>query len=138
VQHSWKLTYSEKICPTIALFVLFGYPLTGCRGPQGCETSTLPHFLNNRLTDGGEGTALRSGRPLPPRPPGRFEALISVRVEVDTRAIVLLEGLGQLKNPIISSGIEPAIFSSVAKCLNQLPYRVPHSATLPHHKFNMT
>jgi hypothetical protein len=29
-------------------------PVT-CRGhPQGCETSRLPHFLDNRLTDGGE------------------------------------------------------------------------------------
>jgi hypothetical protein len=29
-------------------------PVTGCGGPQGCETSRLPHFLDNRLTDGGE------------------------------------------------------------------------------------
>jgi hypothetical protein len=36
---------------------------------------------------------------------------------------VRLEGLGQLKNPMISSGIEPATFELVA-CLNQLRYRV--------------
>jgi hypothetical protein len=30
------------------------FPVTGRGGPQGCETSRLPHFLNNRLTDGGE------------------------------------------------------------------------------------
>jgi hypothetical protein len=47
-------------------------------------------------------SALRAGRPLPP--PGRFLVLISVRGSVDPRAIVRLEGLGQLKNPIISSG----------------------------------
>jgi hypothetical protein len=25
-------------------------PVTGRGGPQGCETSRLPHFLDNRLT----------------------------------------------------------------------------------------
>jgi hypothetical protein len=29
-------------------------PVTGREGPYGCETSRLPHFLDNRLTDGGE------------------------------------------------------------------------------------
>jgi hypothetical protein len=29
-------------------------PITGRGGPYGCETSRLPHFLGNRLTDGGE------------------------------------------------------------------------------------
>jgi hypothetical protein len=29
-------------------------PVTGRGGPQGCETSRLPHSLDNRLTDGGE------------------------------------------------------------------------------------
>jgi hypothetical protein len=28
--------------------------VTGRGGPYGCETSRLPHFLYNRLTDGGE------------------------------------------------------------------------------------
>jgi hypothetical protein len=28
--------------------------VTGRGGPQGCETSRLQHFLDNRLTDGGE------------------------------------------------------------------------------------
>jgi hypothetical protein len=32
---------------------------------------------------------------------------------VGTTAIVLLEGLGQLKNPMNTSGIEPAIFRRV-------------------------
>jgi hypothetical protein len=36
-----------------------------------------------------------------------------------------LEGLGQLKNPMTSLGIEPAAFCLVAWCLNQLRYRTP-------------
>jgi hypothetical protein len=33
-------------------------PVTGRGGPQGCETSRLPHFLDNRLTDGGKVVGL--------------------------------------------------------------------------------
>jgi hypothetical protein len=38
---------------------------------------------------------------------------------------VRLEGLGKLKNPVASSGIETTTFRLVAQCLNQLRYRVP-------------
>jgi hypothetical protein len=31
---------------------------TGCGGPLGCETLRVPHFLDNRLTDGGEAVSL--------------------------------------------------------------------------------
>jgi hypothetical protein len=48
-------------------------------------------------------STLRAGRHLPP---GRFLVLISVRGRVDPRATVRQEGLGQLKNPMTSSGIE--------------------------------
>jgi hypothetical protein len=37
--------------------------VTGRGGPQDCETSRLPHFLDNRLTDGGEIVGL-TRRPL--------------------------------------------------------------------------
>jgi hypothetical protein len=33
-------------------------PVTGRGGPYGCETSRLPHFLDNRLTDDGEVNSL--------------------------------------------------------------------------------
>jgi hypothetical protein len=67
-------------------------------------------------------SALRACRPLPP---GRFLVLISVRGCVDSRAIVRLAGLGQLKNTMTSSGLEPATFRLIAQRLNQLSYRVP-------------
>jgi hypothetical protein len=41
------------------------------------ETSRLPHFLDNRLTDGGEVVSLTRRPPFTPR--GRFLVLISVR-----------------------------------------------------------
>jgi hypothetical protein len=33
-------------------------PATGRGGAQGCETSRLPHFLDNRLIDGDEVVSL--------------------------------------------------------------------------------
>jgi hypothetical protein len=33
-------------------------PLKDHGGSYGCETSKLPHFLNSRLTDGGEVVSL--------------------------------------------------------------------------------
>jgi hypothetical protein len=33
-------------------------PVTGREGPSGCETSRLPHFLDNQPTDGGEVVSL--------------------------------------------------------------------------------
>jgi hypothetical protein len=67
-------------------------------------------------------SALRAGCPLHP---GIFLVLISFRGWVDRRAIVKLEGLGQLKNPVTSSVIETTTFRLVAQCLNQLRYLVP-------------
>jgi hypothetical protein len=52
--------------------------VTGRGGPYGCETSRLPHFLDNRLTDGSKVVSLTLRPPFTP-PPGRFLILISVR-----------------------------------------------------------
>jgi hypothetical protein len=56
-------------------------------------------------------SALRAGRPLPPK---IYLVLICVRSLVDLRAIARLEGLSHLNIPMISSGIEPAAFWLVA------------------------
>jgi hypothetical protein len=60
--------------------------LSGRGGPEGCERSRLPHFLNNRLTDGGEVVSPRLRPPFTAQ-----EVLISVRGWVDSRAIMLLK-----------------------------------------------
>jgi hypothetical protein len=43
-------------------------PVTGRGGPYVCETSRFPHFLENRLTDGGEIVSLTSRPPFTPPP----------------------------------------------------------------------
>jgi hypothetical protein len=42
-------------------------PVTGLGGSQGCQTSRFPHFLDNRLTDGGEVVTLTPRQPFTPR-----------------------------------------------------------------------
>jgi hypothetical protein len=42
-------------------------PVIGRRGPQSCETSRLPHFLDNRITDDGEVVSLTRRPPFNPR-----------------------------------------------------------------------
>jgi hypothetical protein len=46
-------------------------PVTSRGGPWGCQTSKLPHFLDNRHTDGGEVASLNVLTGLYPTP-GRF------------------------------------------------------------------
>jgi hypothetical protein len=42
-------------------------PVTGRGDPYGYETSRLPHFLDNRLTEGGEVVSLTLWQPSTPR-----------------------------------------------------------------------
>jgi hypothetical protein len=77
-------------------------------------------------------SALHTGRPLPP---GRFLILISVTGWVGLRAILQLEGLGQLKNPmtsqIFSLNISTAAPNYDALFLKHLPPDL-HSYVLFH------
>jgi hypothetical protein len=59
-------------------------------------------------------SALRIGRPLPPE---SCLVFISVRGWVDPRAVMRLEGLDQLNNPMTSLGFHCRL---VPQCLNQL------------------
>jgi hypothetical protein len=57
----------------------------------------IPHFLDNRLTDGGKVVSLRTGRGLLPRNIILLLlVLISIRGWVN-QGLVLLEGLGKMK-----------------------------------------
>jgi hypothetical protein len=47
-----------------------GIPVTGCGGVRVCETSRLPHFLDIRLTDGGEIVSLMQQLSFTPRESG--------------------------------------------------------------------
>ena len=77
-------------------------------------------FLKSWLTDGSEIVSC-------PLSPGTFLVLISVRGWVNPRAIVWLEGIRQLRNPMASSGTEPKTLWLVAYCLNQLHYCMAHN-----------
>jgi hypothetical protein len=41
--------------------------VTGHEGPEGCEPSRIPHFLDNWLTDGSEVVSLMRRPPFTPR-----------------------------------------------------------------------
>jgi hypothetical protein len=51
---------------------------------------------------------------------------------------VRLEELGKLKDPMTTSGIEPATFRLVAQYLNQLRYRLPPSYKLSWRRIPLT
>jgi hypothetical protein len=89
------------------------YPCNRPRRPIGLwdvEASIFPR-LSGHIRRWGCQPYAPTGRRLLP---GRSLVLISVRGWVDTKAIVWLEGLGELKNPMTSSVIEPATFQLVS------------------------
>jgi hypothetical protein len=42
-------------------------PITGHEAQQSCETSRVPHYLDNRLTDGSEVVSLTRRPPFTPQ-----------------------------------------------------------------------
>jgi hypothetical protein len=64
--------------------------------------SKIPHFLHNRLINGGEVVSLRCQSCFVPPPPGILLVLISVRNLVNPRAIVRLEVLGKKKKKALA------------------------------------
>jgi hypothetical protein len=121
----WQKMLKDKLC----VFNSKGkaIPVMGHEHPLGCETSRLPHFLENRLWDDGDVFSLTRRQPLRP---GRFLVLISVRGWVNPRAIMRLEVLSKLKNLMTWSGTKPAPFRLLAYCLNHLSDHEPPSQFL--------
>jgi hypothetical protein len=68
LQHHFVLKYIS-LCSFLWKIRLKGeaIPVTGCGGPYGCETSKLPHFLDNRLIDGGKVVSFTRRPPFTPR-----------------------------------------------------------------------
>jgi hypothetical protein len=98
------------------------YPCNKCEGPLGCETSRLPHFLRQIGSQMAvRFSASRTGRPLRP---GRFLVLISVTAWVDPKAIVRMEGFGQLnKSNDIGNRTRNTVWRSD---FSTLPQHKPH------------
>jgi hypothetical protein len=87
----------------------------------------ISHILDSRLSNGSEvGSLTRRSRITSPK---HFRVLISVRGWVNTRPIVMLEGLGKLKkcNDIIGNRTLDLPSCSVVPQLTMLPHEESYS-----------
>jgi hypothetical protein len=87
-------------------------PITDLRGHEDFGTSRLPHFLDNRFTDGGEVVCLVRQPHFTPQEDSWTLFLLeaeSARGPSATGRIKSIE-----KNAVTSSGLEPATFRLVA------------------------
>jgi hypothetical protein len=98
-EHEHHVTLLHWRCSSVACFATLSVP-TPTR-LWGVEAPTFSRQLAHRWRWGCQAYAPAG------RPPGRFLVLISVTDWVDSRATMRLEGLGQLKNPMTSSGSNP-------------------------------
>jgi hypothetical protein len=76
-------------------------PVTGREGPQGCETSRVPHFLDNRLTDGGEVVSLMRWPSFTPREIPGTQILVPIFLGVKRRPARKADNLIAICGPIV-------------------------------------
>jgi hypothetical protein len=80
-------------------------PVTGRGGPEGSETSRLPHFLDSRLTESGEVVSLTRRPPFAPQEDSWYPFLLRGWVKLQGHSVA-----GRIRSieKSISSGIDPA------------------------------
>jgi hypothetical protein len=112
----------EDIC--IALIKGKAIPVTGRRVPYSCETSRLPHFLDNRLTDDGKVVILTRQPPFTRRKIPRTHFSQRPSRHQGHSAAGRIRSIEKSNNLI---GNRTATFRLIAHCLNKLHYFVSHA-----------
>jgi hypothetical protein len=64
--HPWNHQFQIRVCLFKSLKSK-DIPVTGREGPFSCERLRFPHFLDNRLTDGGKFVSLTRRPPFTPQ-----------------------------------------------------------------------